>query len=142
GLCAGARDRLDVPLRLVVIDCLGLLDTDGPSAYERASALGRGLKLSAKQEHVAVVVALQLSRSAGDGYQPVAASTLRDSGVLEESLDFLIGAWQPGRDPNLDPVAAEELRDTLRCSILKNRKGSTGRVVDLYFRSQSRRVYE
>jgi replicative DNA helicase len=141
-LCAEARDRLDVPLRLVVIDYLGLLDTDGPSAYERASALGRGLKLAAKQEGVSVVVALQLSRAAGDGWQPVTASTLRDSGVLEESLDFLIGAWQPARDPNVDPIAAQELRDTLRCSILKNRKGAAGRVVDLQFRPQSRRVYE
>jgi replicative DNA helicase len=139
---ADARQRLSVPLRLVLIDYLGLLDAQGRDAYERASALGKGLKLLAKAEEVAVVVAVQVSRAGGDGSEPVSLSMLRDSGVLEESFDFLLGAWRPGKARNLTPPEALDLRDVLRVSILKNRKGADGRTVDLRFRAASRRLYE
>jgi replicative DNA helicase len=137
-----ARERLTVPLRLVSIDYLGLLNTDGRDAYERASALGRGLKQLAKREAVAVVVAMQLSRAGGDGSEPVTMAMLRDSGVLEESLDFLLGCWRPGKAKDLAPPEALELRDVMRVAILKNRKGEDGRTVDLRFRADSRRLYE
>lgn len=142
GTIADARARLRVPLRLLVVDYLGLLDADGRDAYERASALGKGLKQLAKAEGVAVIVALQLSRAGGDGSGPVSLEMLRDSGVLEESLDFLLGCWRPGKAADLDPGETLELRDTLRVAILKNRKGRDGRPVDLRFREASRRVYE
>jgi replicative DNA helicase len=137
-----ARPTLHVPLRLVLIDYLGLLDTPGRDAYERASAVGKGLKRLAKAEKVAVIVAMQVSRAGGDGSEPVAIEMLRDSGVLEESVDFLLGAWQPGRAAALDPVEAIALRDVLRVKVLKSRKGGDGRLVDLRFRPESRRLYE
>lgn len=139
---ADARQRLRVPLRLVLIDYLGLLGSTGRDAYERASALGTGLKQLAKAEEVAIVVAAQLSRAGGDGSEPVTISMLRDSGVLEESVDFLLGCWRPGKAKNLTPPEALELRDVMRVQVLKNRKGEDGRVVDLRFRSRSRRIYE
>jgi replicative DNA helicase len=110
-LFAAARSRLRVPLRLIVVDYLGLLEADGRDAYERASALGRGLKQLAKAERVAIVVAIQVSRAGGDGSEPVTLAMLRDSGVLEESLDFLLGCWRPGKAPNLSPPDAMALRD-------------------------------
>jgi replicative DNA helicase len=67
---------------------------------------------------------------------------LRDSGVIDESLDFLIGAWRPGKAANLGPIDAMELRDVMRVAVLKNRKGADGRVVDLTFRPDSRRLVE
>jgi replicative DNA helicase len=136
------RASLTVPLRLVMIDYLGLLGSTGRDAYERASALGKGLKEIAKRERVAVVVAMQLSRTAGDGSEPVSIDQLRDSGVLEESLDFLIGCWRPGKAKNLGRPDQIALRDTLRVALLKNRKGQDGRIVDLCFQEDSRRVYE
>ena len=139
---AEARDRLRVPLRLVLIDYLGLLTVDGRDAYERASAIGRGLKDVAKREHVAIVVAMQVSRAGGDGSEPVTLAMLRDSGVLEESVDFLLGCSRPGKVANLAPAEAVELRDVMRVAVLKNRKGEDGRVVDLRFRPDSRRLYE
>jgi replicative DNA helicase len=143
GAFNAARERLgDVPLRLVVIDYLGLLEVSGRDAYERASTIGKGLKNVAKQERVAVVVAMQLSRAAGDGHDAVTLSMLRDSGVLEEAMDFVVGAWRPGKAANLDPITSMELRDVLRVALLKNRKGLDGRVVDLRFRPDSRQVYE
>lgn len=141
-LLATARRRLDVPLRLLAIDYLGLLGATGKDAYERASALGKGLKLLAKEEHVSVIVAMQVNRAAGDGSSPVTIEMLRDSGVLEESLDFLLGAWRPEKAQTLSPDEREQVRDIVRVAILKNRKGGDGRVVDLHFDAHSRRVYE
>jgi len=137
-----ARDRLGPPVRLVLIDYLGLIGISGRDAYDRASSLGKGLKEFAKAEHVSVVVAMQLSRAGGDGSEPVTIDMLRDSGVLEESLDFLLGCWRPGKAKDLTPPERLDLKDVLRVAILKNRKGEDGRVVDLRFRPESRRVYE
>jgi replicative DNA helicase len=89
------RTKLKVPLRLVLLDYIGLLGVQGRDAYDRASALDKGLKQVAKAENVAVVVAMQVNRGGGDGSEPVTIAMLRDSGVLEESLDFLLGAWRP-----------------------------------------------
>jgi DnaB-like helicase C terminal domain len=58
------------------------------------------------------------------------------------SVDFLLGAWQPGRAAGLDPVEAMTLRDVLRVRVLKSRKAGDGRLVDLRFRPESRRLYE
>jgi replicative DNA helicase len=139
---AEARERLSVPLRLVLIDYLGLVGGEGRTAYEIASSVGKGLKQLAKAEHVAIVVAMQLSRAGGDGSEPVTLSMLRDSGVIEESLDFLLGCWRPGKAQGLGPAEALELRDVMRVALLKNRKGADGRIVDLRFRELSRRLYE
>jgi replicative DNA helicase len=141
---AEARSKLpaDVPLRLVLVDYLGLIGTEGRSDYERASAIGRGLKEIAKAESVAIVVAAQLSRAAGDGSEPVALDMLRDSGVIEEAADFVIGCWRPGEAKNIAPAEADELENTLRVRLLKNRKGKQGRIVDLAFGDPSRKVYE
>jgi len=138
-----ARERLgETPLRIVLLDYAGLLRVTGRDAYDRASTLARTLKEVAKLERVAVIAAMQLSREGGDGSQPVTMTMLRDSGVLEESLDMLLGCWRPGKEPNLSPPDAIALADVLRVSVLKNRRGKEGRTVDLRFRPESRRLYE
>jgi replicative DNA helicase len=137
-----AREALDVPLRVVLVDYLGLLGVTGRDAYERASTIAKTLKLTAKEQQVAMIVACQVSRAGGNGSEPVTIEMLRDSGVIEESLDFLIGAWRPEKAANLSPADAAQVRDLMRVAILKNRKGRDGRVVDLYFRSESRRLFE
>lgn len=143
GVFDQARARLNgVPLRLVMIDYLGLLDAAGKDAYERASMIGKGLKRVAKAEKVAIVVAMQLSRAGGDGSEPVTKEMLRDSGVLEEALDFLIGAWRPGKEKGISVVEQMELKDVLRVALLKNRKGADGRFVDLRFHPDSRQLTE
>lgn len=137
-----ARASLAVPLRVVLIDYLGLLGHHGREAYERASAVAKGLKAVAKQQRIAMVVATQVSRAGGNGSEPVTIDMLRDSGVIEESLDFLIGAWRPEKAANLNPVEHMAVRDIMRVAILKNRKGRDGRVVDLRFRPESRKLVE
>lgn len=139
---AEARDRLAVPLRLVLIDYLGLVSVQGKDMYERMSTLARGTKQLAKEERVALVIAMQLSRLAEDGSKPVSLEMLRDSGALEEACDFVLGAWRPEKASNLTPAERDEVRDIMRVAILKNRKGRDGRVVDLHFQEGSRRLYE
>jgi replicative DNA helicase len=135
------RASLAVPLRLLLIDYLGMLRVRG-DAYERASRIGMGLKQLAKAERLAIIVAMQVSRAGGDGSCPVGLEMLRDSGVLEESVDFLIGAWQPGRADGLSEVEEKELKNVLRIRVLKSRKGGDGKTMDLHFHAQSRCLYE
>lgn len=137
-----ARASLDVPLRLLMIDYLGLLRVRG-DAYERASQIGIGLKRIAKAEKVAIIVAMQLSRAGGDGSSGVGLEMLRDSGVLEESVDFLLGAWQPAKADDLSEIERTQLENVLRVKILKSRKGGDGgEEIDLHFHATSRRLYE
>ncbi len=127
-----ARTMLEVPLRLLLIDYQGMIRAGGDS-YERASKVALAIKDLAKSERISVVMATQLSRAGGDGSTPVSLEMLRDSGVLEESVDFLLGCWRP---------AGEDNEDTMTVAILKNRKGKQGKWVDLEFRKHSRRLYE
>jgi replicative DNA helicase len=126
-----AKKRIEAEFRVVFVDYLGLLDARGKDVYERTSAVGRGLKTLAKRESVAVMVAMQLSRAGGDGSREVSIEMLRDSGVLEESMDFLLGCWRQPND-----------KDVMCVRVLKNRKGLDGRKVDLKFREQSRKLVE
>ena len=137
-----ARERLPVPLRVLLVDYAGLVSTNGQNAYERASRLALGLKALAKSERIAIIAAMQLSRAGGDGSEPVSRSMLRDSGVLEESVDALLGIWRPGKATGLDPAEKANLENVLRVSVLKNRRGKDGATVDLMFNGESRRVYE
>jgi replicative DNA helicase len=137
-----AAKQLKVPLRLVLIDYLGLLGATGKDAYDRTSRIAVGLKEAAKSAAVSIVLATQLSREGGDGSEPVSLTMLRDSGVVEEAADFVLGAWQPGRLRDLSPLEALELKDVMRVALLKNRKGMLGDPVDLRFRADSRRLYE
>ncbi len=134
--------RRRVPVRLVMVDYLGLIGANGRDSYERASTIGKTLKEVAKQSRVSIVVAMQLSRAGGDGSTPVTLDMLRDSGVIEEAMDFVIGCWRPGRNADADPEMQLALQDIMRCQLLKNRKGHDGRVVDLTFRPNSRMLYE
>lgn len=135
-----ARKR--VPVRLLIVDYLGLLHAHGRDSYERASAIGKTLKEVAKRTQVAVVLATQVSRAGGDGSTPITLDMLRDSGVIEEALDFCIGCWRPGFNADAEPEEQLALEDVMRCQLLKNRKGRSGRVVDLVFRPQSRKLFE
>jgi DnaB-like helicase C terminal domain len=130
-LIQAAKKRISAEFRVVFVDYLGLMDARGRDVYERVSAIGKGLKTVAKREGVAVVVAMQLSRAGGDGSKEVTLEMLRDSGVLEESMDFLLGCWRKQGDKNV-----------MYMRILKNRKGTDGRKVELRFLERSRKLVE
>ncbi len=133
------RERLgEVPLRLVLIDYAGRIYADGRSDYERASAVALALKDYALEQEVAVIVAMQLSRAGGDGSLSVSMEMIRDSGQWEEALDFLVGAWRPGKAANISAQEQGLLKQIVRLCLLKNRDGDDFVTEDMIFRNPSR----
>ncbi len=134
-----ARQKLGkVPLRLVLVDYAGRIYADGRSDYERASAVALALKDYALEQDVAVIVAMQLSRAGGDGSVEVSMDMIRDSGQWEEALDFLVGAWRPGKAQGLTEQEQMLLKQVVRLSLVKNRDGEDCVLEDMIFRSPSR----
>ena len=118
---AAQASRLVAPVRLVVIDYLGMLDRGGRgSTTERVSQLAREVKQFAKLVNAAVFLICQTSRAAGDGSQEVTITDARDSGAVEDSADFLVGAWRPDLRPDYE--GPDE--GTIRFAVLKAREGA------------------
>jgi replicative DNA helicase len=129
-------------LRLIVIDYLGLLDHGGKASLtERISVIAREVKQTAKQLNVAILLIAQTSRSAGDGSEEVTVTDARDSGAVEDSADFLLGAWRPELRKGLSADEYANVAGQLWFSILKNRRGPRARFV-MEFDGPTLRVME
>jgi replicative DNA helicase len=111
---------------VVGIDYLGLIDGPGKSEYEVISRLARGIKNTAKEINLPVILLCQASRKGGDGEVEISLDMGRGSGAIEEGADFVLGLWQA--EKTIDVVGEPEPRSDydLICSILKNRKGQKG----------------
>jgi len=111
---------------LVVIDYLGLIGGDRKlSTYDRVSHQARELKDLAKRCDCAVLLLIQVSREAGGAYgeKRLSIGSARDSGVIEEAMDYLIGVRRFDSVPTLDPYERERQKDILWFSVAKNRHG-------------------
>lgn len=126
-LVAQAERTVGAPA-LVVIDHLGLIGGDRRlSTYDRVSTQARELKELAKRHHCAVLAAIQVSREAGGlyGEKRHSLGSARDSGVIEEAMDYLLGMRRVDRVPTLPD--RESYRDILWLEVLKHRhSGVTG----------------
>lgn len=82
----------DTPIRAVTIDHLGLVaGHERHDEYTRTSRVARELKDFAKRFGVVVMVAIQVNRDAGgDGSKRLHLGSARDSGVVEEAVDYLL----------------------------------------------------
>lgn len=80
-------------LELVIVDYLQLMQPSrkGMSPYESVSEISRGLKLLAKEEHLAVFALAQLSRDVEkrNDKKPI-PSDLRESGQIEQDADVVL----------------------------------------------------
>lgn len=125
------------PLRLIVVDHLGLVAPSGRYSGTRNLELG---EISAAIHHMAreldvhVMALSQLSRNVEnrDDKRPQ-LSDLRDSGELEQNADLVISVFREGyyldRSSDLGDVSlALEVQNDLELGVLKNRAGPTGRV--------------
>jgi len=116
--------KLIAPVKLVVIDYLGLLDHGGRgSLTERVSTLARAVKQTAKKLDVVLLLIAQTSRSAGDGSEEVTITDARDSGAIEDSADFLLGAWRPELKKGVSPDELDVAEGKIWFSVLKARRG-------------------
>lgn len=114
------------PIAAVVVDYLGLVSGDrGQSTYDKTSQIARELKDVAKRLRVVMVPLIQVSRSGGDdGAQELALGAARDSGVVEEALDYLIALRRLDRSTKLGEHDREKFRDVIFARVVKNRHGA------------------
>ena len=133
-----AEDEGDMP-ELVMIDYLGYYARgfrSGMSAYERISDAIMDVKALAKEHDVAVITPHQVNRGAEDG-MPLEADDARDSGVIEETGDFVMGMFRPALMRRQDGTVEDEVNGAFNLQLLKSRHGGKGRVFNLRFSTLS-----
>ena len=129
-------------LRVVVVDYLGLIvPRRATSAYEHTSEAAKALKHLAKTHQVAVVSLCQIGRDGEEGGEPVTIQMARDSGVVEETADYLLGIWRPELSSRLSKEERGKVRGEFKVRVLKNRSGPAPRTVTLRFDSSVLRVH-
>jgi replicative DNA helicase len=122
-------------IRAITIDHLGLIGGDRKLAtYDRVSLQVREIKELAKAHNVAVVLAIQVNREAGgDGSKELHLGSARDSGVVEEAMDYLIGMRRFDRSESLPQIERERYKDVLFLKVIKSRHGTPGEEVSVQF---------
>lgn len=109
------------PTALVVIDYLGLIKSKEKNIYERVSEIARELKNLAKRRKIALITLSQTTKQ-NDTTSELTMGSARDSGVIDEASDFVIGLWKDKESNETDQFVEMQL------GILKNRNGFTGTV--------------
>lgn len=115
----------DIPIRAVTIDHLGLIGGDRRlDEYARVSQHAREIKALAKRHGVVVTVAVQVNReSGGDGSRRLGLGSARDSGVVEEAVDYLVSFRRFDRTDTQPAHVRSLLRNVLFVSAPKVRHG-------------------
>ena len=138
---ARASDLWLAPLRLVVVDYLGLIGHRRPgSPYEQVSLAARELKNFAKRHRVALLVLCQVDREGGGGGEPITLKMGRDSGAIEEAADYLLGIWRPELAEGQTREERDKVRGELKVRVLKNRSGPSAKTVTLHFDGTTLRI--
>lgn len=97
--------------------------------YERTSAAVMALKAIAKDQRVPVIAPHQVSRLVKFG-EEMEADAGRESGVVEETADFILGLWaDDGRKGRVE----SEKTGVVNLKLLKSRHGGTGTTVHMQF---------
>lgn len=110
------------PLRLIVVDHLGIIGREGKHDASELGAITARMKRLAK-EVAPVLLLCQLNRSleSRNDKRPL-LSDLRDSGRIEEDADIVIGLYRDSYyTKNTDPE-----KDLIEVNVLKNRSGEQG----------------
>lgn len=131
-----AESKIGQKVRLLVVDYLGRMRGEGRDHYQKMSDLAIGLKTVAKECELAVLVIVQVNRSGGQGYEEVTMDMGRDSGQIEECVDYIVGMWRS----NENERGVREFG--VKAQINKNRKGESGCSTNLVFRADVMRFEE
>lgn len=117
--------------RLMVVDYLGYWARGFKgSKYEQTSDAVMELKHYAKELGVTIIAPHQVSRLSR-GSQRIEMDFARDSGVVEETSDFVFSLFRSKQDDEEDADVRRQA--DVRLEILKSRHGSVGRQVMLYW---------
>lgn len=122
------REDVGSKPRLVMVDYLGYYSRGrrGNNQYEKVSDATMQLKAEAKDHRCAIIAPHQVNRGAKDGH-PLSAEEARDSGVVEETADWMFGLYRPGEAGE----HAGNVTSSLNLNVLKGRRGGKGRVIRL-----------
>lgn len=117
-------------LGVVVIDYIGLVESQGETREQEVARITRALKLAAKQLGCPVLALSQLNRKLEDrGDRRPQQSDLRESGAVEQDADAILMLY---RDEVYNPDS--EHKGICEVLIRKNRHGETG-MVPVVFRA-------
>jgi len=119
-------------LDLIILDYLQLMtgDTRAENRVQEISYISRSLKALARELHVPVMAASQLSRSVEQrGDKKPVLSDLRESGSIEQDADVVMFIY---RDDVYNPES--ERKNVAEIMVAKHRNGPTG-TIELYFRN-------
>lgn len=109
------EDYFGEKIDIVLIDYAGLIKFEGNSLYEQQSGIARDLKALSQRTMTSIWTLAQVSKLYKET-DPLDLDSTRDSGVVVEASDYVIGLWRSNR---YNPEAVE-----LDGSLLKNRNGS------------------
>jgi hypothetical protein len=113
---------------IVAIDYLGYWARSfRGEAYERTSAAAMALKSITKDYRIPMIVPHQVSRVGRVG-EEFGADAARDSGVVEETADFLLTMWNPDNIVGRDE---EEKSGQVHLRIAKSRHGGDGQLLTM-----------
>ena len=116
---------------VVAIDYFGYISIGDKDIYAGYSKLAKDIKSAAKEFNNSWVVLNQLSRVGGSGGEPVTLDMGRDTGVIEESADVVMGFWRPELEKDIpeEERLKREQEGKLMGAVLKNRSGPTGQII-------------
>lgn len=129
-LVAEFIEEVGEPPKVLMVDYLGYYARGFPggTSYEKTSNAAMQLKAEAKKHRFVVITPAQVNRLSKEG-KPIEGDGARDSGVVEETADFLVALWRP--DDALTEESQAEPSGKLKMEILKSRHGGKGRVFTL-----------
>jgi hypothetical protein len=133
------RDEMGANPELLIVDYLQYYARGfRGSPYERASDAAMELKAVLKEHSLAGIVPSQVNRGAEHG-KPLTADDARDSGVVDETGDFVLALFRPDQVVSKDSATGEMPMQTGAFSAqwLKSRHGGKGRMANLKFSNLS-----
>lgn len=125
--------RREPDLKLVIVDYLQLMEGEGDNRNQMLGQVANGLKRSAKELGVWIVLLSQLNREADKRSGPPQMADLRDSGDIEGAAD-VIGLLH--REWRRKPT--DENKHWAQLHVAKNKNGPTD-TISLYFDGETQR---
>lgn len=101
----------------------------GGNQYEKVNDATMELKAVAKEEYLGVIVPSQVNRGTDRG-KPLSIDDARDSGVIEETGDYVVSLFRPDQLKSADGQPLPQTGNFM-VEILKSRHGGAGRLFQL-----------
>jgi len=128
------EDEIGAAPHIIFLDYLGYFARGfRGEGYERTSAATMALKGFAKDHRLVIAAPHQVSRNVKFG-EEMEADTGRESGVVEETADFLFGMWNEDARKG---IRDDERTGKVTLKILKSRHGGVGSRLQLQFARHS-----